>query len=258
MRMPVLFVGHGNPMNAIEKNAWSSAFKALAPRLPRPKAILCFSAHWYVDGTFLTAMEKPRTIHDFGGFPDELYSVQYPAPGDPALASRACGLLGLGQAGLNRKWGLDHGSWSVLKHLYPDADVPVVQLSIDENMAADRHLATGRALAPLRDEGVLLMGSGNIVHNLADAFDRMSRSDRTTPDWARNFDENVAEALEQGQESWLVTALDSPDGRMSHPTPDHWLPLLVAAGAGGPGSRVDFPVQGFDMGSLGMRAALWQ
>src|SRR5687768_5101715 len=166
MRMPTIFIGHGNPMNAIEENAFSRAWAALGRELPRPKAILCISAHWYLPATLVTAMEKPRTIHDFGGFPRPLYQVQYPAVGNLDLCRRVQTLLTPIETGLDEEWGLDHGTWSVLVHAFPDAGIPVVQLSIDETQPASFHYDVGRRLAPLRDEGVLVMGSGNLVHNL--------------------------------------------------------------------------------------------
>jgi 4,5-DOPA dioxygenase extradiol len=252
--MPVLFLGHGSPMNAIEDNGWSRAFRALAPALPSPRAILAVSAHWYVAGTFTTGNARPETIHDFGGFPEALYRARYPAPGDPALARRVVGLLGEKRAQVRDDWGLDHGTWSVLVHLRPTADVPVVQLSIDGRLAPREHLALGQALAPLRDEGVLILASGNVTHNLRHAFSAWNRGDTATPPWAASFDADVAQALEQRDPAFLVGALESEAGRLSHPTPDHYLPLLYAAGAGLPGDAVRFPIQGFDMGSLSMRA----
>jgi 4,5-DOPA dioxygenase extradiol len=255
-RLPVLFVGHGNPMNAIEDNAWSRAQRALAKELPRPRAILAISAHWYVRGTFATSGEKPETIHDFGGFPDALYRVQYPASGDPALARRAVALVGEKRAALSAEWGLDHGTWTVLVHLRPAADCPVVQLSIDGRLAPAEHLAIGRALAPLRDEGVLILGSGNITHNLGHAFAAWRRGDQATPDWARSFDDEVAGALAARDPRRLARALESEEGRLSHPTPDHYLPLLYAAGAAGD-DAARFPITGFDMGSLSMRSVLF-
>ncbi len=255
-RMPVLFVGHGNPMNAIEDNAWSRAFRDLARALPRPQAILAVSAHWYVDGTFTTANERPATIHDFGGFPDALYRIEYPAPGDPALARRTVRLLEGHRASLSAEWGLDHGTWSVLVHLRPAADIPVVQLSIDGRLLPAEHLAIGRALAPLRDEGVLVLGSGNVVHNLRHAFGAWRRGETGTPDWARTFDEEVADAIARHDGDALVRLLDTERGRLAAPTPDHYLPLLYVAGASAPEDRVRFPIEGFDMSSLSMRAAL--
>lgn len=171
-------------MNAIEDNVWSRGFAALAEDLPQPKAILAISAHWYLGGTFVTANDEPETIHDFGGFPDALYRIVYPAPGDVELARRVVDIVGPERASLSSEWGIDHGTWSVLVHLRPAADCPVVQLSIDARLAPAAHLGIGRALAPLRDEGVLIMGSGNIVHNLRHAFTAWRRGDTATPDWA--------------------------------------------------------------------------
>jgi 4,5-DOPA dioxygenase extradiol len=255
--MPVLFVGHGSPMNAIEDNVWSQGFRALATLFPRPEAVLSVSAHWYVAGTFLTADERPATLRDFGGFPEALYAVRYGAPGDPGLARRVAGLLGEGRASLRSDWGLDHGTWSVLRHVFPDADVPVVQLSIDGRLPPADHLALGRALAPLRDERTLVLGSGNIVHNLSAAFSALRRGDAATPAWASAFDADVARALEAHDVAFPVRALETEAGRASHPTPEHYLPLLYTAGASGDADPVRFPITGFDLGSLSMRAVLF-
>jgi 4,5-DOPA dioxygenase extradiol len=244
-------------MNAVEDNVWSRGFRDLAKALPRPRAILSISAHWYVDGTFTTASDRPETIHDFGGFPDELYRMQYPAPGDPDLARRAVRLVGDGRASLSADWGLDHGTWSVLVHLWPAANVPVVQLSLDGRLAPAEHLAIGRSLAPLRDEGVLLMGSGNLVHNLRHAFTAARRGETETPDWARAFDEQIAAALVSRDSAHLTRALDGDTGRLAHPTPDHYLPLLYAAGASAEGDAVSFPITGFDLASLSMRSVIF-
>ena len=253
--MPVLFIGHGNPMNAIEDNPWSRGFRALGKQLPRPRAVLVISAHWFIPGTFLTSNAQPKTIHDFGGFPDELFAMQYPAPGDPALAARVVELLGADRAGITDEWGLDHGAWTVLHHLLPEADVPVVQLSLDWDLPLAKHLALGAKLAPLRTEGVLVVGSGNVVHNLRHAFSHAD--DPITPDWATQFDAAVAMALEQHDAGSLTTALDTDLGRQAHPTPDHYLPLLYAAGAAGDAAP-RFPLTGFDMSSLSMRAVAWE
>lgn len=255
-RMPVLFVGHGSPMNAITDNVWSRGFRSLAATLPRPRAILAVSAHWFVEGTFATASARPETIHDFGGFPEALYRVRYPAPGDPALARRAVALVGEGRASLDTGWGLDHGTWSVLVHLRPEADLPVVQLSIDGRLTPAEHLAIGRALAPLRDEGVLILGSGNVVHNLRHAFSARQRGEILTPEWAHDFDAAIARALSEHDHDALAQALASEAGRLSHPTPDHYLPVLYVAGASTPEDRVRFPIEGFDWTSLSMRSAL--
>jgi 4,5-DOPA dioxygenase extradiol len=255
-RMPVLFMGHGSPMNAIEDNQWSRAFRSLAGLLPRPRAVVAVSAHWFVPGTFVTGNARPDTIHDFGGFPDELYRVQYPAPGDPALARRLVQLVGESRASIRDDWGLDHGTWSVLRHLLPAADVPVVQLAIDARLPPAQHLAIGRTLAPLRDEGVLVMGSGNVVHNLRHAFTAWGHGDRATPAWASAFDAQVAGALERHDHAALAGALDTEEGRRAHPSPDHYLPLLYVAGAAAAADPVRFPITGFDMASLSMRAAI--
>lgn len=253
-RMPVLFVGHGNPMNAVEDNAWSRGFRGLGRALPAPRAVVAVSAHWYVEGTFASSNERPETLHDFGGFPDELFRVQYPAPGDPDLARRVVHLVGERRAALDAGWGLDHGTWSVLVHMLPAADVPVVQLSIDARLAPAEHLAIGRALAPLRDEGVLVLGSGNIVHNLRHAFTAWHRGEQQTPEWSREFDRGIAGALERHDDDHLARALTTEAGRLAHPTPDHYLPLLYAAGASTPADAVRFPIEGFDMSSLSMRS----
>jgi 4,5-DOPA dioxygenase extradiol len=243
-------------MNAIEDNVWSRGFRALAKLLPRPKAILCVSAHWFVPGTFLTGNERPKTIHDFSGFPKALYEMQYPAPGDPALAERVVGLLGKRRASLRTDWGLDHGTWSVLHYLFPAADCPVVQLSIDETRPPEEHLAIGKGLAPLREEGVLVMGSGNITHNLRHALGSMRRKETGTPPWARDFDADVARAVEAHDGAFLARAVESDAGQMAHPSPDHYLPLLYVVGAAADADRVQFPITGFDLSSLSMRAVL--
>jgi 4,5-DOPA dioxygenase extradiol len=253
-RLPALFVGHGNPMNAIEENVWARRFQELAKDLPRPRAIVSVSAHWFVEGSFTTGDERPETIHDFGGFPDALYQIQYPAPGDPALAERVAELVGPRVRTVSGEWGLDHGTWTVLVHLRPAADVPVVQLSIDARLAPAEHLAIGRALAPLREEGVLVMGSGNVVHNLAHAFRSWRTGDERTPEWAHEFDRGIARALESRDEDHLVSVLGTAAGRVAHPTPDHYLPLLYVAGASAVDEPVRFPIEGFDMASLSMRS----
>lgn len=256
-RMPVLFVGHGSPMNAIEDNTWSRGFRDLGASLPRPRAILAVSAHWYLPGTFLTGNEHPETIHDFGGFPRALFEVQYPAPGDPVLAERIAKLIGpIGdeRASLREDWGIDHGTWSVLHHMRPAADCPVVQLSIDNRLAPAQHLAIGRALAPLRDQGVLILGSGNITHNLRHAMRAMQTGDAHTPPWAASFDADVANAIEQHDTAFLGRAVTTDAGRMSHPSIDHYLPLLYAVGASDEKDAIHYPIHGFDGGSLSMRS----
>jgi 4,5-DOPA dioxygenase extradiol len=255
-RMPVLFIGHGSPMNAIEENTWTQGFRSLAEQLPKPKAILSISAHWFLSGTFLTGNEHPPTIHDFGGFPRALYEMQYPAPGSIELAQRVVKLLGASRASVQNDWGLDHGTWTVLHHLRPKADVPVVQLSIDARLAPSEHLALGRALAGLRDEGVLVMGSGNVTHNLRHAFSSMQSGNLTTPQWAERFDADVARAFEQHDGAFLARVIETDAGRMSHPSIDHFLPMLYVAGAAHDQEPVRFPVSGFDLGSLSMRSVL--
>src|SRR5215813_4877891 len=229
MKMPALFVGHGNPMNAIEENDFTRAWSRLGASIPRPKAILAVSAHWYISGVSVTSMEQPRTIHDFGGFPPELYRVRYPAPGDPNLATRIQRLLSPEAVGRDKSWGLDHGTWSVLCHLFPDADVPVVQLSVDETQPASFHYDVGKRLAPLREEGVLLIGSGNVVHNL-DAYAWGSHPVEPF-DWAVRFEQKMRQALVAGDDETLVGYESlGRDARLAAPTPDHYLPLLYVAG----------------------------
>jgi 4,5-DOPA dioxygenase extradiol len=252
--LPVVFVGHGSPMNAIADNRWSRAFRALGEALPRPKSILVVSAHWYGPGVRVTANERPPTIHDFVGFPAELFAIQYPAPGDVELAAGVRRLLGEDRVAPSLDWGIDHGAWSVLRHVRPAADCPVVQLSLDARLEPAAHLALGRLLAPLRGEGVLILASGNITHNLRHAMASYQRGETATPPWAATFDTEAARALEQHDDAHLIRALDTEAGRLCHPTPDHYLPLLYAAGAAGAVDEVSFPVAGFDLASLSMRA----
>jgi len=255
--MPVLFVGHGSPMNAIEDNKWSQGFSAIAGMVPRPTAILSVSAHWFIPGTMTSSNGKPRTIHDFGGFPEELYAIEYPAPGEPALAGRVAEMLGIFKASTSIEWGLDHGTWSVLRRMYPKADIPVVQLSIDHRKKPGEHLEIGKSLASLRDEGVLIMGSGNIVHNLGYAMQAMYSGDLSTPDWSSSFDAKVEQAVLKGDADTLVSLPGTKEGKLAHPTLDHYLPLLYPAGATDSGDAVKYPITGFDLGSLSMRAVIW-
>ncbi len=249
--MPAFFFGHGNPMNAVERNRYSRAWSAIGRALPRPKAILVVSAHWYLPGTRVTAMRAPRTIHDFGGFPRELYEVVYPAPGDPALARQVQELLAPLPVVLDEEWGLDHGAWSVLCHLFPDASVPVLQLAIDETQSASFHYGVGRRLSPLRDGGILVLGSGNLVHNLhAYAWGRHP----VEPfDWAVRFETRARELVLAGEHAPLVD-YDSlgRDAMLSVPTPDHYLPLLYVLGLRREGEPASFPVEGIDGGSVSM------
>jgi 4,5-DOPA dioxygenase extradiol len=254
---PVLFLGHGSPMNAIEDNDWSRAFRELGTKLPRPRAVLVISAHWYTHGSWLTGDAHPRTLHDFGGFPDELFAQQYVAPGDPKLARHIAQVLGRSASMLRTDWGLDHGTWTVLKFLFPKADVPVIQLSIDGDLSGAAHVDLGKRLAALRADGVLVVGSGNITHNLRDAFARMRSKTKERVLWAERFDADIAAALTQRDLAFLARAHESTAGTMAHPTPDHYLPLLYGAGAALSSDAVAFPIEGFDAGSLSMRAVRW-
>lgn len=252
--MPVLFAGHGSPMNAIEDNPWSRGFARLGDLVRPPKAILAISAHWFVDGTYLTGDAVPRTIHDFSGFPRPLYEVEYPAPGNVDLAKRVQALLAGEDVSLNSDWGIDHGTWSVLRWMYPDADVPVIQLSIDRRLDVRRHYELGRSLAPLREDGILIFGTGNVVHNLRDAFGRMRRDSHDTPEWARSFDHEVEQRLGERDTEGLVSTWPTSElARQAHPTPDHWLPLVYAYAASDSRDPVAFPTTGFDWGSISMR-----
>jgi 4,5-DOPA dioxygenase extradiol len=252
--MPVLFVGHGNPLNAITRNRYGEAWEALGRALPRPRAIVCVSAHWYIDGTRVTAMERPRTIHDFGGFPEALYRVQYPAPGDPALAGRVAELLKATPVTLDAdSWGLDHGTWSVLVHMFPQADIPVVQLSIDRREPALFHHELGARLAPLRDEGVLILASGNLVHNLH-AYSWGNRQ-RGPFDWALEFESRAKELLAgRHYEPLIAYETLGPAAELSVPTPDHYLPFLYAISLCRGAESLTYRVEGFDGGSISMLA----
>jgi len=249
--MPVVFFGHGNPMNALVSNVWTDGWAAIGRDIPRPTAVLCISAHWYIPATQVTAMSTPRTIHDFGGFPRELYEVAYPAPGCPELARRVQGLLAPIEVGLDQDWGLDHGTWSVLRHVFDAADVPVVQLSIDETRPAAFHYQAAKRLAPLRDEGVLVMGSGNLVHNLhAYAWGR----ENVEPlDWAVRFESRARELLRACRHEPLVHYESlGTDAALAAPTPDHYLPLLYVIALQRDDEAIVFPVAGFDGGSVSM------
>jgi len=251
--MPAIFFGHGNPMNALLDNDYVKSWVAIGAKIPPPKAILCISAHWYLPETLVTAMPFPRTIHDFGGFPQELYEVQYPACGDVNLANRIKTLLKPIPVGLDREWGLDHGTWSVLCHVYPKADIPVVQLSIDERQPAAFHYELGKKLSVLREEGVLIIGSGNIVHNLH-AYAWETRNVEPY-DWAVRFEDQVRKLLSTRKDSLLIEyARLGDDAMLSVPTPDHYLPLLYIVALRRKDEPVSYPVQGFDGGSISMLA----
>jgi 4,5-DOPA dioxygenase extradiol len=255
MKLPSIFFGHGNPMNALYKNSYTEAWAELGRSIPRPDAILCVSAHWYIPAIGVTAMDRPRTIHDFGGFPRELFEVRYPAPGSPDLAERVGEMLG-GDVILDTvRWGLDHGTWSVLCHVFPDADIPVVQLSIDETKPSEWHYEFAKQLAPLRDEGVLVMGSGNLVHNLhAYAWGDQTREPF---DWALRFESEARKLMIEADHHPLATyELMGKDALLAAPTPDHFLPLLYVLGTQREGDRVSFPVEGFDGGSISMLSVM--
>jgi 4,5-DOPA dioxygenase extradiol len=247
-RMPVLFVGHGNPMNAIEDNEYSRAWIEVGKSLPRPKAILCISAHWETDGTQVTAMEKPRTIHDFYGFPPELYAKNYPAPGSPSLAERIRSLPGLTTAP-DLEWGFDHGTWSVLARLFPNADVPVVQISLDVKKDPQEHYDVGKQLINLRDEGVLIVGSGNIVHNL-----RMIQWDEQAYDWAAEFDSKVRQWIhDDNHEPIIHYEQQGRAAALAINSAEHYKPLLYVLGAKEAGEPVGFFTEKVSYGSLSMR-----
>jgi 4,5-DOPA dioxygenase extradiol len=260
-RLPVLFVGHGSPMNAIEDNqyrrSWESLGREFGAAWPRPQLILCISAHWLTAGWWLTAMDRPKTIHDFGGFPQELFAQEYPAPGWPAAAREISERVGQPPIGLDiADWGLDHGAWSVLKPMFPAADIPVIQLSMDYSRPAAEHFALGEKLRALRDLGVLIVGTGNIVHNLR-TMRREAAPDQTY-DWAAQFDGAIAEQVRRGELRALADfeQLGEP-AALSQPSHEHFLPLLYAAGAADPQEPVRFFNESFQGLSISMRSVIW-
>lgn len=264
-RQPVLFVGHGSPMNAIEDNTWRRQWEAtgreLRARPAQPRLILCISAHWLTQGWALTAMDQPRTIHDFGGFPQALFDQQYPAPGSPDLARTISEQVHQPGSGLplaldEGEWGLDHGAWSVLKPMFPEADIPVIQLSMDYRRPPAEHLALGRQLAPLREQGVLIVGSGNVVHNLRTM--RWGAADNQAYDWAIEFDRATAEHMAAGRMDALADFQQMGSvAQMAHPSWEHYLPLLYAAGAAAADEAPTFFNEGFQAASISMRSAVW-
>ena len=249
-RMPALFIGHGNPMNTLERNGFTEAWRQMGSRLPRPRALLVVSAHWFIGATAVTAMPRPRTIHDFYGFPQELFEFEYPAPGAPDVAGEVVEAVKPIWCGLDQdQWGLDHGTWSVLAHLYPDASIPVIQLSINALKPLDYHLELGMRLASLRERGVMVVASGNVVHNLRRI--QWSAPDAAF-DWAERFDDAVRGQLADSPADILKVA-EHPDFKAAVPTPDHFLPLLYVAGlAAQQNANLDAVVRGYAMGSISM------
>lgn len=252
-RMPAIFVGHGSPMNALDENAYTAVWRQLGATLPRPRAILAISAHWMTRGTSITAMAAPPTIHDFGGFPQALFDIRYPAPGDPELAARVQALLAPLPLRLDQDWGLDHGVWSVLLKTYPQADVPVLQLSLDQTRPASYHYDLGARLAPLRDEGVLLFATGNVVHNLRRMnFDQGAPA----PTWAREFNQKVRASLLGDAPQQLVHFADwGPEAQLAVPTVEHFLPLLYVLGCRAPDEPVTILADGIEAGAISMLSA---
>ena len=253
-RMPTVFFGHGNPMNALQDNAWSRGWADLGRRLPRPRAVLSVSAHWYQPGTAVTTAAAPRTIHDFGGFPRELFEVQYPAPGDPGMVDRVRELLAPLEVRADLEWGLDHGTWSVLRHVYPEADVPVVQLSLDAALTSRGHYELAQRLHPLLGEGVLIAGFGNVVHNLQ----RLDWNEAAAPaPWGEHFNRRVDDALRSRDHAALVDPVDDEATRLSVPTPEHYWPLLYALAQQGQDERAQMLIDGIEHASIGMLSVLF-
>jgi len=251
--MPLLFLGHGSPMNAIEKNEFTEGFRNISTKIEKPKAILCISAHWETQGTFLTAMEHPQTIHDFGGFPQALYEVQYPAPGSPELAREVQQLITTTDAGLTDKWGLDHGAWSVIRHLYPNADIPVIEMSIDYTKGPKYHYELGRELAALRRKGVLIIGSGNLVHNLRMVDWKRMNEIGYGFDWAEEARAKMNEWILSGNHQSLIQYEQQGTAfKLAIPSPDHYLPLLYVLGLKGEKEEISLFNDKTMAGSLSM------
>jgi 4,5-DOPA dioxygenase extradiol len=252
LKMPVLFIGHGSPMNAIEENQYTQAWKILSAKLPKPNAILSISAHWLTEGTLVHESNNPKTIHDFWGFPEALYQIRYPCPGAPELAKEVKSLVKRMQIASDTEWGIDHGTWVPLRYLFPKADVPIFQLSIDISKSTQFHYNLGKELAPLRKQGVLIIGSGNIVHNLGQMqYERDAKSF----DWATEFDKLTENLIIKGKHESLISyELLGKSAMISVPTPDHYWPLLYPLGLIEKDDRIDFPVTGIAHGSVSMRA----
>ncbi len=251
--MPALFVGHGNPMLAISENHYTRTWQALGERLPKPKAILSVSAHWTRPGSVqVTAMENPKTIHDFGGFPQALYEQRYPAPGAPEWAKAVCETVQMTQITPNQDWGLDHGTWTVLKYVFPKADIPVFQLSLDISQPPQFHFNLGKALSPLREKGVLILGSGNVTHNLA----KMSLGG-STPDWASAFDQNLKNKIDARDYDGIVALKNqNPFYQINHPSDEHFLPILYVLAQNQGHQHLTYFNDDFDLGSISMRSFL--
>ncbi len=249
-RMPAVFLGHGSPMNTLQQNEFTDAWRKFGASIPKPRAVLCVSAHWFTHGTHVTATPTPETIHDFGGFPQALFDFQYPAPGDPVLAQRVADLLKPLNVGLDRQWGLDHGTWSVLAHVFPEADIPVIQLSIDRTQPAQFHYDLGKQLAPLRDEGVLIIGSGNVVHNLG----IMNwREQNVAFDWAIRFNNVVKEHIANSNHGPLIDFEGfGNDAALAINSKEHYLPFLYILGAHSPQERANILSDGIIGGSISM------
>ncbi len=249
--MPLLFIGHGSPMNGIEDNEFSTRWQQMGKEIPKPKAVLCVSAHWLTHGTFITAMEQPKTIHDFGGFPQELFKVQYPAPGNPQLAKETASLIRKTNVGLDHDWGLDHGTWTVVKHMYPKAVIPVLQLSIDYHKPGQYHYDLARELSELRKKGVLIIGSGNMVHNLSMvAWDKPATF---TFDWAQEMNSVFKKHITDNNHQPLINYQQlGKSAELAIPTPDHYYPLLYILGLKGKSEKVSFFNDKALMGSLTM------
>lgn len=252
IRMPAIFFGHGSPMNALEDNRYTKAWRGFAERFPRPQAILAISAHWTTYGIGVTSMAAPPTIHDFGGFPQALFDMQYPAPGDPALAAKIANHLAPLPVQLDQQWGLDHGTWSVLVKAYPAADIPVLQLSLDMNQPAAFHFELGKKLAALREQGVMLIGSGNVVHNLRRMDPRSSGYD-----WAIRFNDAMRQAMLDGDFDQVVNYQTlGQDASLSVPTSEHFLPLLYVLGAKSADDKLEIATEGMELGAISMMSVL--